>query len=311
MCVFLVLGQLLGMEDNWHTDNKFTILKVSQTLQQHENFTLHSVSTLIKITSSVAHVRRFCFVQRRGVQSTYRKTENLLLVVWWILYQKNVNILRRKGVWRVANNPNVLAETRLGIMVHCLCYDNGCIIINIWVITRNLFNEWNLMNGKINIFRSHDTDLCIMDRLSVNANFVFWINKLFFKTRFITWPCRNERYGNETAEKKDGRCTKLVHDILAITRRSAQKRWKIKKRRWKIKKRRWKIKKRRWKIKKRRWRIKKSRRYGTISYADYNSDCKQFIIKCVKQWTQFKQWSKNKAPNPCSPQSTGCWCNLQ
>ena len=150
------------------------------------------------------------------------------------------------------------------------------------------------MNGKINIFRRHDTDLYILDRFSVNANFVFWINKLFFKTRFITWRCRNERYGNETAEKKDGRCTKLVHDILAITRRSAQKRWKIKKRRWKIKKRRWKIKKRR-------WRIKKSRRYGTISYADYNSDCKQFVIKCVKQWTQFKQWSKNKAPNCCSP----------
>ena len=117
-------------------------------------------------------------------------------------------------------------------------------------------------------------------RFSVNANFVFWINKIFFKTRFITWRDRNERYGNETAEKNDGRCTKLVHDILAITRRSAQKRWKIKKRRW---------------------RIKKSRRYGTISYADYNSDCKQFIIKCVKHWARFKQWSKNKAPNRCSP----------
>ena len=45
------------------------------------------------------------------------------------------------------------------------CYDNGCIIINSWVITRNLFNEWNLMNGKINIFRSHDTDLYIPDSI--------------------------------------------------------------------------------------------------------------------------------------------------
>ena len=44
--------------------NNFTILKVLQTLQQHENFNLISVSTLMKITSSVAHVRRFCFVQR-------------------------------------------------------------------------------------------------------------------------------------------------------------------------------------------------------------------------------------------------------
>ena len=35
--------------------NNFTILKVLQTLQLHENFTLHSVSTLMKITSSVAH----------------------------------------------------------------------------------------------------------------------------------------------------------------------------------------------------------------------------------------------------------------
>ena len=59
------------------------------------------------------------------------------------------------------------------------------VIINILIITRNLFNEWNLMNGKINIFRSHDTDLYILINYSLRQDSLqippihYWTNGFF------------------------------------------------------------------------------------------------------------------------------------
>ena len=62
---------------------------------------------------------------KRGVFSSLTEEQKICILLYDEICAKNVNILRRNGVWRVTNNPNVIAETRLGIMVNCFQVDQN------------------------------------------------------------------------------------------------------------------------------------------------------------------------------------------
>ena len=99
--------------------NYFAPSRALYTRHLHEDFTLPSVSTLTKIISSIAKQEDSVLLD--GIFSSLEDKQKYCVLLHDEIYVKKMLTYHGGTVYgKSANNPNVLADTVLGIMVNCL-----------------------------------------------------------------------------------------------------------------------------------------------------------------------------------------------